>query len=60
MLQHRATPPSKATATFGRIVLEKVASVRSGKESGSVGLVVTWLKPDGAPLLADGRGRLNH
>jgi hypothetical protein len=54
-VQNVATPPSKATATMGRIVLKEVRSVESGKESGSVDVVFTWLKPDGAPLLTETR-----
>jgi hypothetical protein len=54
-IQNVATPTSKASATMGRIVLKEVASVESGKESGSVSVVLTWLKPDGAPLLTETR-----
>ncbi len=54
-VQNVATPPSKATANFGRIVLKDVAAVKSGKTSGSMDVVLTWLKPDGAPLLTETR-----
>jgi Methane oxygenase PmoA len=54
-IQNAPTPPSKASATMGRIVLKKVPSVKSGKESGSLDVVLTWLKPDGAPLLTEAR-----
>lgn len=54
-VQNVANPQPPAGATFGRIVLDKVASVRSGKESGSVDVVLTWLRPDGAPLLTETR-----
>ena len=54
-VQNVASPQPPASANFGRIVLEKVASVRSGKESGSVDVVLTWLKPDGAPLMTETR-----
>jgi hypothetical protein len=54
-IQNVATPPSKAGATMGRIVFKDVASVKSGKESGSIDVVLTWLKPDGAPLLTETR-----
>jgi hypothetical protein len=54
-VQSVAKPQPPAGANFGRIVLEKVASVKSGKESGSVDVVLTWLKPDGAPLLTETR-----
>jgi hypothetical protein len=54
-IQNVPTPPSKADATMGRIVLKNVASVKSGKESGTVDVVLTWLKPDGTPLLTETR-----
>jgi methane monooxygenase PmoA-like len=54
-IQNVPTPPSKADATMGRIVLKNVASVKSGKESGTVDVVLTWLKPDGKPLLTETR-----
>ena len=47
--------PSKASATMGRIVLKEVTSVKSGKESGSVDVVLTWLTPEGKPLLTETR-----
>ena len=53
--QNVPTAPSKADATMGRIVLKNVASVKSGKESGTVDVVLTWLKPDGKPLLTETR-----
>ena len=54
-IQNVPTPPSKADATMGRIVLKKVASVKSGKESGTVDVVLDWLKPDGKTLLTETR-----
>jgi len=54
-IQNVPTAPSKADATMGRIVLKNVASVKSGKESGTVDVVLTWLKPDGKPLLTETR-----
>src|SRR6476620_8100330 len=54
-IQNVPTPPSKADATMGRIVLKQVAGVKSGKESGTVDTVFTWLKPDGKPLLTETR-----
>jgi hypothetical protein len=59
-VQNVSIPPSKANANFGRIVLKQVASVKSGKESGSVDVVLTWLKPDGAPLLTETRKMTFH
>jgi hypothetical protein len=47
--------PTKPSATMGRIVLKEVVSVTSGKESGSVDVVLDWLKPDGKPLLTETR-----
>ena len=54
-VQNVAKPQPPDSANFGRIVLQKVASVRSGKESGSVDTVFSWLKPDGAPLMTETR-----
>ena len=54
-IQNVPTPPSKTDATMGRIVLDRVVAVTSGKESGSVDVVFTWLKPDGKPLLTETR-----
>jgi hypothetical protein len=48
-------PATKPDPTMGRIVLDRVASVKSGKESGAVHVVLTWLKPDGKPLLTETR-----
>lgn len=55
-----ATPPSKLDATMGRIVLARVLSVKSGKESGSVDAVFNWLKPDGQTLLTETRKMIFH
>lgn len=54
-IQNVPTPPSKLDATMGRIVLARVVSVKSGKESGSVDAVFNWLKPDGQTLLTETR-----
>jgi hypothetical protein len=59
-IQNVPTPPSKASATMGRIVLKEVASVRSGKESGSMDVVLSWLTPDGKPLLTETRKMTFH
>ena len=59
-VQNVPTPPAKTDATMGRIVLDRVLSVRSGKESGSVDVVFTWLKPDGKPLLTETRKMIFH
>ena len=52
--------PTKADATMGRIVLKQVVAVTSGKESGSVDVVLNWLKPDGKPLLTETRKMTFH
>ena len=54
-IQNVPTPPSKADATMGRIVLDRVVSVKSGVESGSVDAVFDWLTPDGKPMLTETR-----
>ncbi len=54
-IQNVPTPPSKGDATMGRIVLDHVVSVRSGRKSGSVDVVFQWLKPGGKPLLTETR-----
>jgi Family of unknown function (DUF6807) len=54
-IQNVPTPPSGGDAVMGRIVLKQVASVKSGKESGTVDVVLDWLKPDGKPLLTETR-----
>jgi hypothetical protein len=54
-IQNVPAPASKLDATMGRIVLARVLSVKSGKESGSVDAVFNWLKPDGQPLLTETR-----
>jgi Family of unknown function (DUF6807) len=59
-IQNVPTPPSKASANMGRIVLKEVASVRSGKATGSVDVVLTWLTPDGKPLLTETRKMTFH
>jgi hypothetical protein len=59
-VQNVAKPQPAEGANFGRIVLSKVGSVKSGKESGSVDVVLTWLKPDGAPLLTEARKTTFH
>ena len=58
-VQNVPTAPSKTSATMGRMVL-KNASVTSGKESGSVDAVLTWLTPEGKPLLTETRKMVFH
>jgi hypothetical protein len=47
--------PTKPDPAMGRIVLDRVLSVKGGKESGSVDVVLNWLKPDGKRLLTETR-----
>ena len=54
-IQNGANPQPPNGANFGRIILAKPPAVKSGKESGSVDVVLTWLKPDGVPLLTETR-----
>lgn len=54
-IQNVPTDPSKPDATMGRIVLKNVTSVKSGRESGTVDVVLNWLKPDGKTLLTETR-----
>jgi len=51
---------TKPDPMMGRIVLKRVAGVKSGKESGTVDVVLDWLKPDGKPLLTETRGMVFH
>lgn len=50
----------KPDPKMGRIVLARVVSVKSGKESGTVDAVFNWLKPDGQPLLTETRKMTFH
>jgi hypothetical protein len=59
-VQNGPSAPSETGATMGRIVLARVVSVTSGKESGSVDVVFNWLKPDGKPLLTETRKMTFH
>jgi hypothetical protein len=54
-IQNVPAAESKPDANMGRIVLDRVLSVKSGKESGSVDAVFKWLKPDGQTLLTETR-----
>jgi len=61
-IQNVPTKPytAKPDLTMGRIVLSKVVSVKSGKDSGTVDVVLNWLKPDGKPLLTETRKMTFH
>jgi hypothetical protein len=58
----RNEPPeaSKASQTMGRIVLKELTSVTSGDTQGTIGAVLSWLKPDGTPLLTETRTMTFH
>src|SRR5688572_21729668 len=47
--------PKPLDSPMGRIVLDRLVSVKSGRDSGSVDVVFKWLKPDGKPLLTETR-----
>ena len=56
-------PPAASEAPnpmMGRIVLQRVVSVKSGTESGVVDTVFNWLKPDGKPLVTETRKMTFH
>jgi hypothetical protein len=59
-VQNVPLPPSTANANFGRIVVSRIGPVTSGKTSGSIDVVLTWLKPDGAPLVTETRRMTFH
>jgi hypothetical protein len=60
-IQNVPTPPGgRGSATRGRIVFRELTSVRSGRESGSLDVVLDWLTPDGKPLLTETRNMTFH
>jgi hypothetical protein len=58
-IQNVPTPPGKGSAMMGRIVVKDVSG-KGGKASGTVDAVLTWLKPDGKPLLTETRKMTFH
>lgn len=58
-IQNVATPPSQA-GSAGRIVVQSVGPVKSGRDSGAVTVVLDWLTPTGAPLLKETRTMTFH
>jgi hypothetical protein len=52
--------PGARAAAMGRIVVKEVSSVRSGDRTGVVDLVLSWLRPDGTPLLTETRSMTFH
>jgi hypothetical protein len=59
-IQNVAIDPANADPKMGRIVLDRVVSVKSGKTSGTMDVVLKWLKPDGKPLLTEARTMTFH
>jgi hypothetical protein len=53
-------PTASARETMGRIVVDEVTSTSSGGGTGTIGIVLTWLKPDGEPLLTETRTMTFH
>ena len=52
--------PAPTDATLGRIVAKGPARIQSGKTTGTIDVVLAWLKPDGAPLLTETRRMTFH
>jgi hypothetical protein len=52
--------PTSSDATLGRIVARSPARVQSGKTTGTIDIVLAWLKPDGATLLTETRRMTFH
>lgn len=59
-IRNEPVPPSNATATMGRIVVKELGAVTSGDKTGSIAVVLSWLKPDGQPLLTERRTMTFH
>jgi hypothetical protein len=59
-IQNLPASALKPDPMMGRIVVDRVVSVKSGKESGSVETIFKWLKPDGQPLLTETRKMVFH
>ena len=55
-----AAEPVPVTATTGRMVLEKVVKLRSGKKSGLMGVVFDWQDANGKVLLRERRTTVFH
>ncbi|WP_239491527.1 PmoA family protein [Luteitalea sp. TBR-22] len=52
--------PAPTDATLGRIVPKGPVKVSSGKQVGTIDVVLSWNKPDGAPLLTETRRMTFH
>lgn len=59
-IRNEPSEASTASQTMGRIVLKELTSVTSGDTQGSIGAVLSWLKPDGTPLLTETRTMTFH
>jgi hypothetical protein len=59
-VRNEAVPPSGAAATLGRIVVKELGAVASGDKTGSIAVVLSWLRPDGKPLLTERRTMTFH
>jgi hypothetical protein len=59
-IQNGPASPAKIDPPPGRIVLDRVVSVKSGRESGSLDVVFNWLAPDGRRLLVETRTMTFH
>jgi hypothetical protein len=51
---------NKPSPKFGKIVLNKVVSIKSGKKSGSLQVVFDWKDPDGKTLITETRTMTFH
>lgn len=53
-------PLNKPNPKFGKIVLNKIASTKSGKSSGSLSVVFDWKDPQGKIILTEARTMTFH
>lgn len=53
-------PLNKANPKFGKIVLDKIVSTKSGKKQGSLTVRFNWNGPDGQTLLTEQRTMVLH
>ncbi len=55
-----AAGPGATPLTLGRIVPQGPVTVKSGKSTGTIDAVLTWLQPNGKPLLTETRKMTFH
>lgn len=55
-----ASGPGASALTLGRIIPKGPVTVKSGKATGTIDAVLSWLKPDGQPLLTETRKMTFH